>query len=199
MEERALDDRAKRIVDTAITLAERDGYSAVRLRDVAATAQVALGTVYKRFGSKEEILVAALEQEIDKLVTRVGKKAPPGDTADERIRFLFGALTRALLRRPNLARALVRSIASGDPNVTEQVASFHAVITALIIAAMRGVPAADYTEWIEDANEREHNVASVLQQVWFAALVGWAGGLHDMSNLLEQVDLTADLIFGEAA
>ena len=57
-----MDDRAKRIVDTAVMLAERDGYQAVRLRDVAATAQVALGTVYKRFASKEEILIAALEQ-----------------------------------------------------------------------------------------------------------------------------------------
>jgi AcrR family transcriptional regulator len=47
-----MDDRAKRIVDTAVALAERDGYQAVRLRDVAATAQVALGTVYKRFASK---------------------------------------------------------------------------------------------------------------------------------------------------
>ena len=40
-----LDERAQRIVDTAVALAERDGFAAVRLRDVAATANVALGTV----------------------------------------------------------------------------------------------------------------------------------------------------------
>ena len=57
-----MDDRARRIIDTAIELAERDGYAAVRLREVAARAEVALGTVYKRFASKEEILVAAMAQ-----------------------------------------------------------------------------------------------------------------------------------------
>jgi acyl-CoA synthetase (AMP-forming)/AMP-acid ligase II len=73
-----LDERAQRIVDTAIELAAADGFAAVRLRDVAASAGVALGTLYKRFASKEEILVAALEQESEKLLARLGKRQPEG-------------------------------------------------------------------------------------------------------------------------
>ena len=122
-----MDDRAKRIVETAVALAERDGYQAVRLRDVAATAQVALGTVYKRFASKEEILIAALEQESEKLVAKIGKKPVPGDSSRERVGFVFSALTKGLLRRPNLAKALVRSLASGDPNITERVRQFSCI------------------------------------------------------------------------
>src|SRR5262245_25646057 len=57
---RAVDDRTRRIVDTAIELAEKGGFEAVRLRDVAAQAGVALGTLYRRFRSKEELLLAAL-------------------------------------------------------------------------------------------------------------------------------------------
>ena len=56
-----MEERSRRIVDTAIELANRGGYEAVRLRDVAADAGVALGTVYKRFESKEAILLAALD------------------------------------------------------------------------------------------------------------------------------------------
>ena len=62
-----MEDRTRRILETAITLAERDGYEAVRLRDVAAQAEVALGTVYRRFKSKEDILVAALELEVERI------------------------------------------------------------------------------------------------------------------------------------
>ena len=40
-----MEERAQRIVDTAIELAERGGFEAVRLRDVAADAGVALGTL----------------------------------------------------------------------------------------------------------------------------------------------------------
>jgi AcrR family transcriptional regulator len=189
-----MDDRAKRIVETAVALAERDGYQAVRLRDVAATAQVALGTVYKRFASKEEILIAALEQENDKMVAKIGKKPVPGDTSIERVRFVFNALTKGLLRRPNLAKALVRALASGDPNITERVASFHAVITALVMAAIRGEAATDVSEWGGDSDARERTIASVLQNVWFAAFVGWAGGLHEASQVLDDTDRAAQLL-----
>lgn len=190
-----MDDRAKRIVETAVALAERDGYQAVRLRDVAATAQVALGTVYKRFASKEEILIAALEQECDKLVARLGKKPIPGDTPQERLAEVFGAVTRGFLRKPNLAQALIRSLASGDPNITERVASFHAVITALVMAAIRGEAASADAQWGGEADERERRVASILQNVWFAAMVGWSGGLHDVQKVLEDVGDATELLF----
>ena len=189
-----MDDRAKRIVETAVALAERDGYQAVRLRDVAATAQVALGTVYKRFASKEEILIAALEQESEKLLAKIGKKPVPGDDPIERVQFVFNALTKGLLRRPNLAKALVRSLASGDPNITERVASFHALITALVMSALRGEAADDIAEWGGDADEKERTIASILQNVWFASFVGWAGGLHDASQVLADTDKATQLL-----
>ncbi|MEM7135102.1 MAG: TetR/AcrR family transcriptional regulator [Myxococcota bacterium] len=192
-----MDDRAKRIVETAVELAERDGFQAVRLRDVAASAQVALGTVYKRFASKEEILIAALEQESEKLVTRLGKKAVPGDSSEERVRAVFVAITRGFVRRPNLAKATVRSLASGDPNITERVASFHALITAVVMSAIRGEAVVAQTEWGGDTDLRERQIASILQNVWFASFVGWAGGLHDVSRVLEDVDMAAALLFEE--
>ena len=190
-----MDDRARRIVDTAIELAERDGFQAVRLRDVASTAQVALGTVYKRFASKEEILIAALEQECEKLVTRLGKKPVAGDTPQERARAIFVAITRGFVRRPNLAKATVRSLASGDPNITERVASFHALITAVVIAAIRGEAVTAHLEWGGDVDKHEREIASILQNVWFASFVGWAGGLHDSSRVIADVDMAAALLF----
>lgn len=192
-----MDDRAKRIVETAVALAERDGYQAVRLRDVAATAQVALGTVYKRFASKEEILIAALEQESEKLLAKIGKKPVPGANAQERVRYVFSALTKGLLRRPNLAKALVRSLASGDPNLTERVASFHALITAWVIAAIRGEAAEEHAEWDGDVDARERTIASILQNVWFSSFVGWAGGLHDATQVLADVDSTSELLLAK--
>lgn len=192
-----LDERARRIVETAVALAERDGFAAVRLRDVAATAQVALGTVYKRFASKEEILIAALELESERLIGRMGRQGVPGETAAERSTNLFTSVTRGLTKKPNLARALVRAIASGDPNVTERVASFHAMMTALSIAAIRGQSASAKQEWGGESDTREREVASILQQVWFAALVGWAGGIHDVDAILMHIRNATTLLLSE--
>ena len=66
-----MEERAQRIVDTAVELAEQGGFVAVRLRDVAAEAVVALGTLYRRFRSKEDLLVAALEIEMTALEERL--------------------------------------------------------------------------------------------------------------------------------
>ncbi|MGH0031401.1 MAG: helix-turn-helix domain-containing protein [Myxococcota bacterium] len=56
-----MEERSRRIVGAAIELAEQGGFEAVRLRDVAAQANVALGTLYRRLRSKEDLLLAALE------------------------------------------------------------------------------------------------------------------------------------------
>ena len=186
-----LDERAQRIVDTAIELAAADGFAAVRLRDVAASAGVALGTLYKRFASKEEILVAALEQESEKLLARLGKRQPEGTDPNERVGNLFDSMTRGLTRKPNLARALIRSIASGDPHVASKVISFHAMITGLTVATIRGEAA---SEWRGEASEAQRTAAMILQHVWFASLVGWAGGQPDVQATIEQDRAAAKML-----
>ena len=93
---------------------------------------------------------------------------------------LFDSMTRGLTRKPNLARALIRSIASGDPHVASKVISFHAMITGLTVATIRGEAA---SEWRGEASEAQRTAAMILQHVWFASLVGWAGGQHDVHAL----------------
>ena len=41
---------------------------------------------------------------------------------------------------------------------------------------------------------REQQVAFLLQHVWFASLVGWAGGLHPVRTVSEQVRAAAALM-----
>ncbi len=182
-----MDVRTQRIIDTAIDLAERDGFAAVRLRDVAAQAEVALGTVYRRFSSKEDILVAALEQEISRFDARLRAKPIVGDTPLARLDAFFRMATHGLVSKPNLARALLRAVACGDEGVAERVASFHSVMTDMILGALH--PADP-----EAASEDENVAAFILQQVFFTSLVGWSGGLHDEDTITSQVIIAAELM-----
>ncbi len=180
-----MEDRSRRIVETAIELAEAGGFDAVRLRDVASQAGVALGTVYKRFPSKEDILVAALEKVADRLEQRLLKNPPQGDTPLERVSGFFKTATRALIRKPNLARALLRAVASGEPDHRDKVMRFHGRSTMLIIGALQGsgTPSKDF-----------ERIAIILQHVWFASLVGWMGGLKRESEVVSQVREAAELL-----
>ena len=52
-------ERRDRVIDAAMQLAAEGGYDAVQMRDVATKADVALGTVYRYFGSKDPLLAAS--------------------------------------------------------------------------------------------------------------------------------------------
>jgi AcrR family transcriptional regulator len=184
----------ERIFDVAIALAEEGGYDNVRQRDVAARAGVALGTLYKRFRSKEDILSAALERETAKLERRMEKTAVKGETVEERIVSFFTVVTRALCRRPHYARAVVRAVASGQPEVARNVVAYQGRMNGLIIAAMRGVGSLSYGDAAAaPPTEREQTLALLLQQNWFASLIGWSAGLHKEAAVLEHVRTAARL------
>lgn len=188
-----MDELSRRIVDTAINLAEQGGFQAVRLRDVAAQADVALGTLYRRFASKEDILVAALEAEAEELEERLRQWPAQGETPLERLSSFFMLITHGLCRRPNFARAVLRAVASGEPEITGKVTGFHSRVSRLIFTALQGPSATPDASEIEPT-EDEGAVVFILQQIWFASLVGWMGGLHDKATVIEQVRTAAELL-----
>ncbi len=186
-----MDERTRRIVEAATLLAEKGGFEAVRLRDVAAQAGVALGTLYRRFRSKEDLLLAALEIELRDHERRLRSAPPAGALPLERVGSFFAGLTATLCSRPNLARALVRAIASGAPELTLEVSAFHARTEAWITASLRGVGTGAAAG---PPSEREHRLASSLLLVWFASLTGWASGIHDEATIVDQTRIAASLM-----
>ncbi len=185
-----MEERARRIVETAVELAEQGGFEAVRLRDVASHAGVALGTLYRRFSSKEDLLIAAFELETFDLERRVAQRPPRGDTASERVSAFFAMATRGLLRRPNLARALLKAHAAGDPQLAKRTAAFNARLHDLVVAALRGRAA----EAAPPPNESERLLTHALTRVWFALLLGWAGGLHGQATVIDEMSDCVELM-----
>src|SRR5690348_7937979 len=132
--------RHRRIVDAVIELAEKGGFEGVRLRDVAEVSEVALGTLYKYFHSKEDILLFALTEELEKLEHAMAAHPVEGRSALARVTRFFERATRGMTYRQQFARAMLRAMASGDVQVASKVAGFHSRMTRLIVAALRGKP-----------------------------------------------------------
>jgi AcrR family transcriptional regulator len=188
-------DRRDKILDVAVALAEEGGFENVRQRDVAAHAGVALGTLYKRFRSKEEILCAALEREAETLERRMELKPALGKTAVDRLGSFFQIITQGMLRKPRFARAVIRAMASGEEGVAKTVASYQGRITGLLIASMRGVGRLTFTDASEKpVTDKEVKLALLLQQLWFASLVGWSAGLVGPHDVIAQIKDAAALI-----
>ncbi|MEM6786947.1 MAG: TetR/AcrR family transcriptional regulator [Myxococcota bacterium] len=186
------DERRDRILDVAIQLAEDGGFDNVRQRDVARLSGVALGTLYKSFRSKEDILAAALHRETETLERRLDRKPARGDTAAERLRALFVTLTRSLLKKPSYARALLKAMTSGE-EVATKVVAHQVAVTRMVVAAQRGCPPSELADQ-EPPTVDEINVAIYLQNLWFAGLVGWSAKLHGQQRIVDQVSDAARLI-----
>jgi AcrR family transcriptional regulator len=50
-----------RILDIVVEILETEGYDAVQLREVARRARTSLATIYKRYATRDELILAALE------------------------------------------------------------------------------------------------------------------------------------------
>ncbi|HEU4430525.1 MAG TPA: TetR family transcriptional regulator [Myxococcota bacterium] len=187
--------RVRRIVDAAIALAESGGFEGVRLRDVADASGVALGTLYKYFRSKEDVLLFAVNEDSAQLLRVVAERPPRSPRAEERLVELFARATRGLTRRPNFARAALRAVAASDASSAVQQAAFHLRMTRMVVAALRDEAPDVATPLSEPSGtERERRIALVLQNVWFASLVGWSSGLHPIGTVTQRVREAVELV-----
>ena len=109
---RAQQARRQRVVDAAMALGLDGGYEAVQMRDVAARADVAMGTVYRYFTSKDHLLAAALVHWVEQLDSRLAQLPAQGDSAAVRVIDVLDRALRAMGRQPQLVGAVFTALAS---------------------------------------------------------------------------------------
>ncbi|MEY2419929.1 MAG: TetR/AcrR family transcriptional regulator, cholesterol catabolism regulator [Actinomycetota bacterium] len=177
--------RRTRVIEAAIELATEGGYDAVQMRDVAARAGVALGTVYRYFSSKDHLLAAALlewARSLEDAPTRVGNDEDPV----ERLVAVIRRITRASGRAPELFAALVTAITAPDPAVSECQAQVQHIVSGVLSAPLTDVDP-----------EIRAGAVRVLAHVWFASLLGWVKGWTAMGQVAEELEFAARLLLRE--
>ena len=82
---------------------------------------------------------------------------------------------------------MLRAIASGTPTAGI-IMRFQDRAASLVMIPLRGPGSEQYSE------KALRTVATILQDVWFALLVGWMGGLHKEPSVIRQMSTTAELL-----
>jgi AcrR family transcriptional regulator len=175
--------RRERVIKAAMDLASEGGYDAVQMRDVAARAQVALGTIYRYFASKDHLLAAAQVQWSRDMQRRLAQRPARGDTAVERVVDVVRRATRAMERQELLASALITAISSSDPAVAECQREVDGIMAGMLADSMDGV----------DAGVQQ-GVVRVLGHVWFASLLGWVNGWTGVEAVGDELEHAARLL-----
>jgi AcrR family transcriptional regulator len=157
--------RRQRVLDAAMALGAEGGYDAVQMRAVAERAEVALGTIYRYFSSKDHLLAATMIDWSADLEAELKERPPQGATTAARTVDVVRRATRNMEATPMLAAALVTAVSAHDPAAS----SCEREITATIKRVL-AVPMADL-----DDQHRERAVR-ILAHVWNSALLRWVNG-----------------------
>ena len=176
-------ERRERILDTAIELASDGGYEAVQMRDVAARADVALGTLYRYFASKDHLLAEAWAHWTAQLEPRITARPLRGRTMAERASDFLHRATRAFERNPRLAAAVLTTASSTDAAAVQPQQEGSRLIARILLDAM-------------DPLEPEvaRGIVGVLNHVWHSALLGWVGGRATISEVYDSLDEACHLL-----
>ncbi len=184
---RALETAARkaRLLAAATELAREGGYDAVQMRDVAARAEVALGTLYRHYSSKDQLLLAAMLDQTEVLRARIDQRPPRAGTPAERVSEVLRRACRALEREPRVTAALVSAMFSSDPDAIDVKRAVGDQLRGIIETAVDGGG---------DADVEVEAVVEVLGSVWLSAMAFWAGGLTDAATMAQRLDRAAHLL-----
>jgi AcrR family transcriptional regulator len=179
--------RRERILEVAMALAARGGAEAVQMKTVAARARVSLGTIYRDFASKDDLLAEALLAFGQRLGARLRAWPPRGKTPAKRIGATFLRLAKGIAEKPELGVALTATLLSRDPGADAQ----RDALTALL------------GDWIDlavgeaDVVGRAHAV-EILQHVALSWLLGLAQGRHSPREVGDALERAAARLFPKA-
>lgn len=171
--------RHARVLDAAAQLASEGGYEAVQMRAVAERADVAIGTLYRYVGSKDELLLRCLERFIDDVTLTLGRSDGRTDTPAEE---LLGSIADRLTEDFGLTSALVKAFTSTSAETKATRERLQSTTSSLFSSLFAHRDAAF-----------AGRASRVLGHVCFSSLVRLAGG-DDSIDLAEEIGEAVRLI-----
>ncbi len=171
--------RRERMLAAALELGRKGGWDSVQMREVANRAEVALGTLYRYFPSKEHLLVSVMLGQVDGLADRLAVKPP---TSADPVKRVVEVLTRAnenLQREPEVTRATIRALVAGNHDVAPVVSEVRDSMRRIIADALGEEPQGSEQRLLE---------IDLLSDVWLAVLVSWISGVLPIEGIVPRIE-----------
>lgn len=159
-------ERRIRILETAMRMAGDGGYDAVQMRAVAEESGVALGTIYRYYSGKDELLIAGLAGWLRRTRRRVETGTLQGDTPGDRLIFLLERSAERTQQRPTLMGALITALGTTSPAAAQYKHQVTEEMQAIVVTALG-----------PDSGHDAEGVARVIGHVWSSALTRWVSGM----------------------
>ena len=99
-------DKRTRIIDAAIVIFAEKGYHLGNMNDIATKANVAVGSIYRYFTNKEDLLIAIFEEKMGELIQDLQKRLQPIVDPKEKLFAFIHQHFSQIEAKPQLAQVL---------------------------------------------------------------------------------------------
>lgn len=168
--------RRSRIKDASLRMAAEGGYEAVQMRAVAERADVSLGTIYRYFNGKDDMLLAGLVSWIQRVREGLESRPPQQGTAADRLSTLLADAAEMAERTPKLMSALFTALNTTDPAAAEYKRAVETEVLQFMVTAIG-----------DDSEIDAEGAARVIRHVWFSATSRWVGGLAEAGSVEDEL------------
>lgn len=176
--------RRERVLAAAAELGERDGFDRVQMNDIAKTAGVAVGTLYRYFPSKTQLFNILLQEELRKFAVEewngTAVEDPLLEVGEQLVR-----LTRRLMSRRRLMLAMIHGAQAGyATTTTAEAVSQQLPLIAKMLAALG----------ISEPTDEDRSRAQLLTYSWWSVLVSIVHEKATPESGEEQIRIAARLL-----
>jgi TetR/AcrR family transcriptional regulator, cholesterol catabolism regulator len=176
-------ERRDRIVEAGLSLLRTHEHNQIQMKDVAAEAGVALGTVYRYFQSKDHLFAEVLAYWAAELRTNVERRPLRGSSNAERLTDVLHRSMRAFQSWPQLARVVMALEASEDPFTREIFARNMARNTEIYVESLRDLPP-----------DVARDVVHVASSVFDLQLRQWVVGAQSIAEVYDRISRSVWLV-----
>ena len=175
--------RRERIVKVALALLVNGDYEKIQMKDVAEASDVALGTVYRYFTSKEHLFAAVQIEWVKSLHRQILRRPPTGQSNLERLSEVLHKSVRAFQLQPQFYRVLLVLEVAKDPFAKE------------LFEVMSRETEATYRESLSGVDPTTaSDLLRVVLAVLGAELRRWVLGRQSIDEVKQNLDAALSLL-----
>lgn len=176
----------ERIIDVVVELLESEGYEGVNLREVARRSRVSLATIYRTFGNRADLIIAALEHWLARNSFAPSAGAIDGESTYEGLMRILRQVFEPWERSPTMLRSY--HMAQTGPGGERLDLQGYAAVDPVADAVLAGVEAS-----------LRADIELILTNVVFACIGRFARGEIEITEILPILErtvfrLTADSV-----
>ena len=176
--------RQLRILEAAEQLGAETDLDHVQMHEVAKRAGVAIGTLYRYFPSKTHLFVGVMSYQIERMGDALARRPKLTGNPADRVFDVLVRANRALLSKPDLATAMMKSSSAANAATVTDVSRIDNTMRDVLLAAAG----------IERPTVNDLAIVRVLLQTWGGILQSSLNGRLSMPDAESDLRLACRLM-----